>query len=358
MRFGLIVLLLFGLVGAQTGYAAEQEDATDWTLLDNPGLGIMRLWALPDGTAFAADWQNNLFRSTDDGDTWVQVGAPPDGWAVAPDATDASITYGVANPGLYKSVDAGASWQLIRPSDSPVTSFDASHLAVSPVDHNLLYVVEPLTSFEPTRITRSVDGGMTWVNATDISHAGSPCVAQVGILMAHPTNVERVFSDQGCYAGRNFGTRLSQSVDQGATWTTLFPDGQGLIPRRLIGGALANPQRYYLSTSAFMGTGAARVYRSDDDGATWMEVLEAGDPQSTNFGGLAFNVDDPDCVFVATGQTPNPDDTGVRMTTDGGLSWAFLGRQDIGWVNDLVRLPDGTLLGATSEGIWRYSPGP
>ena len=87
-------------------------------------------------------------------------------------------------------------------------------------------------------------------------------------------------------------------------------------------------------------------------------MLKAGDPQSSTFGGLAFDVANPDCVFVATGQTTNPDDTGVRMTTDGGMSWAFLGGQDIGWVNDLARLPDGTLLAATNEGVWRYSPGP
>ena len=334
-----------------------QPDWTDWTLLDNPGPGIVRLWALPDGTAFAADRQNELFVSSDDGDTWNAVGAPVNGWAVAPDSMDSTIVYGAAPDGLYKSVDAGITWQLIRHSDSPVTSFDASHLAVSPVDHNLLYLVEPLGPLQPSRISRSTDGGTTWVKATDISHAASPCAPQVTILTPHPTDLGRVFSDQGCYAGRNFGTPVSQSRDQGATWTTLFGDHQSLIPRRVIGGFAANPQRYYLSTSAWMRVAAARLYRSDDDGVTWTQVLEAGDPQSILFGGLVVDANNPDTVFVATGHTPNPDDTGVRMSIDGGMTWTFLGRQDIGWVNDLVRMPDGTLLAATNEGIWRYGSG-
>ena len=43
------------------------------------------------------------------------------------------------------------------------------------------------------------------------------------------------------------------------------------------------------------------------------------------------------------------------MSSDAGQTWDFLGRQDIGWVNELVRTADGqALLAATNEGIWRY----
>jgi photosystem II stability/assembly factor-like uncharacterized protein len=102
-----------------------------------------------------------------------------------------------------------------------------------------------------------------------------------------------------------------------------------------------------------MGGGGARVYRSDDAGATWARVLDVGDPHNTTLGGLAYDPAQPDHVFAATGHTPDPSITGVQVSQDGGQTWAFLGRQDIGWINALVRLPDGTLFGATNEGVWR-----
>jgi hypothetical protein len=68
--------------------------------------------------------------------------------------------------------------------------------------------------------------------------------------------------------------------------------------------------------------------------------------------------DQPDTVYVAVGRTPTAEDTGVRVSVDAGVTWSFLGRQDIGWVNDLVRAPDGTLFAATNEGVWRFGMWP
>jgi hypothetical protein len=348
----MVVLVLTGGQGARAE-SAVRGPSGDWILLDGPGGGIVRLWTLPDGTVFAADSQRGMSTSGDEGDTWASVPPPPDGWVVSPDSTDPATSFGMRPDGLYKSTDAGADWQPIRLSASPVTSFDAQHLAISPVDHNLVYLVEPLNASQAVSIVRSHDGGGSWEKAIDISGQPSPCNRSVSILVPHPSDVQRVYSNLGCYAGRNLGTRLSESRDQGSTWMTLFRDGQGLNPTGIVGGAGVDPRRLYLTTAPFMGGDAARLYRSDDGGATWTQVLDSGDAQAPYFGGLAYDPGQPEHAWVATGRTPNPDSTGVRETDDGGATWSFLGRQDIGWVNDLARLPDGTLLAATNEGIWR-----
>src|SRR5205823_4687815 len=123
-------------------------------------------------------------------------------------------------------------------------------------------------------------------------------------------------------------------------------------PRRLAGGQGQQPTRWYLIADAFMGIGGGSVLRSDDDGATWSLVLRAEDT-APSLGGLAYDPSQPDDVWVATGQTPDPDVTGVRASTDGGQTWSYLGRPDIGWVNDLVLAADGSgLFAATNEGIW------
>jgi hypothetical protein len=104
-----------------------------------------------------------------------------------------------------------------------------------------------------------------------------------------------------------------------------------------------------------MALGPARVFRSDDDGATWTTVFQADDRREWSLHGVAFDPTSPDTVWIALGFTPDPAHTGVRVSHDAGQAWDLLGREDIGWVRDLVRTADGTaLLAATSEGIWRY----
>jgi photosystem II stability/assembly factor-like uncharacterized protein len=263
--------------------------------------------------------------------------------------------YGAASDGLYKSTNAGATWRLIRPNSELLNDRISPRLAISPADHHLLYLAEPLGSAAGTvsSISRSTDGGLSWETASDVKQPPALCQRLVTFLIPHPTDPLRLFSDLGCYAGRNRGTALVQSRDGGATWSTSLPDGQNLYPERLVGGSGVDPQRWYLTTAPFMRFSTPGVYRSDDDGASWTPILQ--DPAATNIGGLTYNPDQPDQVFVATGRTADPEDTGVRFTCDGGTTWVFLGSQGIGWVNDLVRLPDGTLLAATNEGVWRLA---
>jgi hypothetical protein len=351
-RHALLVVGLVLLIAAPMAHAQDAPPA-DWELLDGSP-GSVALWAQPDGAIFAADAQHSLYRSADEGTTWTTIPSPPGGWSVAPDPVDPAIVYGIAPSGLFKSSDSGGSWRLIRPSPQPARlDFDRRHLAISPADHNLLYLVEPLDMGRVSRIVRSRDGGTSWEQASQINQSGSPCETSVTVLMPHPTYPARIFSDLGCYAGRNFGTGLAVSRDRATTWQQTFRDGQSLLPQFLVGGGGADPRRLYLTTLPFSGGGGARVYRSDDAGATWVEVLDVGDPYNTALGGLAYDPAQPDHVFAATGHTPDPSTTGVQVSADGGQTWAFLGRQDIGWVNALVRLPDGVLVGATNEGIWR-----
>jgi photosystem II stability/assembly factor-like uncharacterized protein len=181
------------------------------------------------------------------------------------------------------------------------------------------------------------------------------CNGYTKMLVAHPTDARVVFTDLGCYAGRNRGPALRRSDDQGSTWQTIFRDGQDLDVGRLSGGTAMAPGRLYLTGDAVQGVGPARLFRSDDFGSRWTQVLQANDPRGWRFGGLAVDPTAPGTVWVALGSTPNPGETGVRVSTDAGQSWTWLGRQDLGWVKDLVRTADGqALLAATNEGIWRY----
>jgi photosystem II stability/assembly factor-like uncharacterized protein len=185
-----------------------------------------------------------------------------------------------------------------------------SAFAISPIDHNLLCVFQG--SGSSGRLQHSRDGGATWQTTFGFS-AQALCVGWANLLLPHPVDARVVFSDLSCQASRDFGAGV-------------------------------------------MGLGPAQLFRSDNDGATWTTVFQADDRREWSLHGLAFDPTSPDTVWIALGFTPNPAHTGVRVSYDAGHTWDFLGRQDIGWVRDLVRTTDGTaLLAATSEGIWRYA---
>ena len=201
---------------------------------------------------------------------------------------------------------------------------------------------------------RSRDGGATWERTRDFT-VQALCNGFTRLLVAHPTDARVVFSDLGCYAGRNRGTSLLRSADQGSSWERIFRDGQDADVGRLAISTSAGQLRLYLTGDGVQGLVAARLYRSDNNGADWSVVLQADQPRDYRFGGLALDPADGDTVWTALAYTSDALSTGVRVTHDGGQTWEFLGRQDIGWIQDLVRTADGqALLAATNEGIWRY----
>ena len=338
----LLAALLLAALTLTASPAFTQPAPEDWTVLPNTP-GAARLWPAYRDLRFLLGTDGYLYEGGAEALGWRRVASPPGGKATAFHPIYTEVRFGPGTEGLYRTPNYGETWQLVRPG--PV-----GEIAASPADRFLVYAVG-IENGSAETIDRSLDRGLTWTTAFRISHAASPCVTVLTLLQPHPN---RLFTDAGCYAGRNLGTALRQTRDQGATWSTFFPDGQGLVPRHLIGGEGPIPTRFYLAADFFQTLEGAVLLRSDDDGATWTRLLQAP-PGTATLGGLAYDPLSPDRLFIAAGRTPFPEDTGVRMSEDGGLTWSPLGRPDIGWVNHLLLSDDrSTLYASTNEGIWRY----
>jgi subtilisin-like proprotein convertase family protein len=111
--------------------------------------------------------------------------------------------------------------------------------------------------------------------------------SETAIILGSGSKVIAGFNDSGSYSGVSTPdgkfTGFSTSADGGSTWF----DG-GTLPTNPTGDAgdpvLARNEvtgRVYLSTLQFSGNGLA-VFRSDDDGATWMAPTQ-GAPGATGF---------------------------------------------------------------------------
>jgi hypothetical protein len=265
---------------------------------------------------------------------------------VAVDPTDHRIIYVSGAEGVYKTVADTTAWQLVFPT---AEGERVRGLAVSPVDHTLVYLDVANDRAFRSRLMRSPDGGATWVEAQSIP--GDPGTCFETVLVPHPADRSQVFRIARCGGGRVTQTPLERSPNEGVTWSVVFGPS-AIHAERLaarpgsataVGKAAPGPTYYLGAQRDVRGGGGGRVYRGDADGTNWSEVLAV----SGTLGGLTYDPAAPTHVYAAV-------DAGVQASADGGVTWAPLGRQDLGRVSDLALGSDGrNLYTATDQGVWR-----
>jgi photosystem II stability/assembly factor-like uncharacterized protein len=89
---------------------------------------------------------NDLYRTDDGGNSWIDIGSPLPDWpisALAIDPTNPSVLYAAsAAGGLYRSSDTGASWSLMPGLQVPIVH----SIAIDPSDPSRIYTGAELNS--------------------------------------------------------------------------------------------------------------------------------------------------------------------------------------------------------------------
>ena len=227
---------------------------------------------------------------------WTGVGpAGGDTLALAIDPRDPQrVAAGTRVGGVYRSFDAGQTWQF---GDRADTAWTVRSLAAHPTDSSILYAgLETLFILPSLWISR--DFGATWERLDQ----GLPTTGQTQAILFDPASPERMVvlnSDAGPF----------RSDNGGSTWTAIsdgLPEGDFFYDLAI---DPSDGSRLYL-TSSF------GVYRSVDGGDTWA-VVSDGLP-SPSVLALAIDPATPTTVYASTSG-------GLARSRDGGDTWAPLG---------------------------------
>jgi photosystem II stability/assembly factor-like uncharacterized protein len=197
---------------------------------------------------------------------------------------DTAIWYlGSASGGVWKSVDGGHSFGPIFDKE-PVQAIGA--LAVASSDHNIVWAGTGEAwairdaDVMGDGIYKSTDAGMTW------QHMGLDQTGRIGRIIVNPTDADIVYV---CALGRTTGPQQERGVyrtmDGGKSWTrVLFVDentgcsGLTLDPHNPA-VLFAGMWEVQMHTYAEYGGGpSSGIYVTRDSGTTWTHVQDAGLP--------------------------------------------------------------------------------
>ncbi len=321
-----------------------------------------------------------VLRSADGGHAWAPVAAPGTAPPVVQQLTIASsdpetlFAYATgSSPGLYRSRNSGATWQIVLPSTPfvavAVDPFDARNVHVAAGDQGVLQSTDGGDHWIPSNtglltlaavsiaidaqdarrlylvngslIYRSTDGGGTWLPlfgiANSVEVASDPLAANVAYVRTGPTvgfdgllrttdggftwralsppagaaKLTGMAPDPGHPDGLYVVTDLVlKTADAGTTWTALG-DGPAEVAAR---GLAASP---FEPGTVYAAGGLARFSLSSDSGGSWHSPDNAGfPPVATN--NLAAASTTPETVYAGTV-------AGLFRTQNRGATWSRVG---------------------------------
>jgi len=227
------------------------------------------------------------------------------------------IYVGFATGGLWKSVNAGTTWE---PVFDRTGAHAVSEVAIAPSDTSVVWVgtgeEDSRNSISPGNgVYKSTDGGRTWANM------GLRETQHIGRVLIHPTNPNVVWvAALGHAWGPNRDRGLYKTTDGGTTWRLVkfISDRAGFVDVTL---DPSNPDVLYATSwlrqrtaySLQSGGPGSGLWKSTDGGETWAAVTGNGLPTTTwGRASVAVAPSAPSTVYVLVEADSNPNPESVR----------------------------------------------
>jgi photosystem II stability/assembly factor-like uncharacterized protein len=228
-----------------------------------------------------------FFKTTDGGQTWREAPELKEEalHSLTQSAKDPNLLIVGTNRGLYRSLDAGESWEQMQTASAPGL-INVESLAIDPRNTNVIYAG---TWYLPYK---STDGGQTWTNIKNGIIDDSDIFA-IDIDPREPNHIV-ASACSGIY----------ETKDAGASWHKV----QGIPSQsRRTRAILQHPS---LGGIVFAGT-TEGFWRSTNGGDSWMLTTS----KQLEINSIAVHPSNPQTVYIGT------NNYGVMVSRDGGKNF-------------------------------------
>ncbi len=234
---------------------------------------------------------------------------------------------GATGGGVWKTGNAGATWENISDEFFNVGTIGA--VAVSESDNNVLYVgtgespIRGVTTSHGDGVYKSTDAGKTW------QHIGLNDAGQISRIKIHPQNPDLVYvAVQGQIWGPSDERGVYRSRNGGKTWEQVLKTGPSTGASDLVMNP-ANPRILYAAMwnhyrkpwYVHSGGTDAGIFKSTDGGDNWTK-LTGGLPEMVGKIGIDVPAANPDRVFAIV--EAHPGEGGLWRSDDAGESWELV----------------------------------
>ncbi|MBK8450800.1 MAG: glycosyl hydrolase [Saprospiraceae bacterium] len=268
-----------------------------------------------------------LYKSNDAGENWIKIGLDSTEHIskILLDPNNSNTVY-VAAPGalwcdsphrgLYKSIDAGKTWNKILYIDEKTGCAD---IAINPLNPNIIYATtwqfrRKAFSFESggkgSALYKSEDGGTSWRKITKGLPEGDFGRIALALAPSAPENLLAIVESNN--------TGLFISSDAGESWK----------PQSATMNVVSRP--FYFSTLVIDPKDPKRVYRpafqfsySDDGGYSFNDASYDGGWVHSDHHALWINPNNTSNMYLGT-------DGGVYISNDRGATWIFCQNLPVG----------------------------
>jgi photosystem II stability/assembly factor-like uncharacterized protein len=282
------------------------------------------------GTFYFGAPQGGIWKTTSAGVTWFpifdQETSVDSVGAIQVAPSNPEILYaGAGDPiggslgnGMWKSTDAGKTWQHIGLEDT----VKITNILVDPTDPDLV-IVSALgdATHHGGGVSRSTDGGQTWTSVLkapeydgtrDLEYAFDD--PRLLLAATQGTGGGRGGPPNGSPGPKIKPAHVFKSTDEGKTWTEIkIPPFEGRVAVAVAMHTKA--KRFYIvGNNIEHGSG---LYRSDDGGGTWQHMagkdIRISNGQGSYSSGVFVDSQNPDIVYTMS--------TAMYRSTDGGVTF-------------------------------------
>lgn len=238
------------------------------------------------------------------------------------------LTYymGTVGGGVWKTTDAGTSWNNV--TDGQLGTSSVGAIAVAESDPNVVYVgmgehaIRGVMTSHGDGVYRSTDAGRTW------THLGLERTRSISRIRVHPRDPDLVYvAAQGAPYGANRERGIYRSRDGGDSWELVLAVDENSGASDLAMD-MTNPRILYASFwdhrrlpwQVVSGGPGSGFWKSTDGGDNWTEI-NAGLPELMGKTSIDVSRANPDRLFAMVEADPGG---GLFRSDDAGRSWTLM----------------------------------